>query len=393
MPFTTKIYLLILVSLAVIASCSPSDTRPKNLSSCHIIYDAGSSGTRLYIYEKRDNNWLEHQGPKVSALADPVREIRDKTQQDIDTVTTEIVDALEAIKDNGPADNTGKPKWPAFDWQSQCRVDSAKVYATAGMRLAEHENREASAALWQSLKQKLTAKLGAAIDIDTRTISGYEEGLYTWLTVRSSKSDNNFGIAEMGGASAQITFPCASCSPWDNVRTVMVKGNPVKIYSYSFLGLGTDEAPKTLGMPPTCAYGAGTIFPDWEPPQCAERIAIATPLGVRDPYNYDNGKRGTYNRVPTHLADIKKWYLTGAFNYLHYNNIYECCATQGKCYNQDTSCFRTLYSAKYLYELNISPESQKADVSWTRGAMICGVDDCLRDAKPLECRWSDQGCL
>ncbi len=48
-------------------------------SSCNIIFDAGSSGTRLYIFEQQGEQWLSHAGPKVSALADPVREIRGKT--------------------------------------------------------------------------------------------------------------------------------------------------------------------------------------------------------------------------------------------------------------------------------------------------------------------------
>ncbi|MFI5391458.1 MAG: nucleoside phosphatase, partial [Bacteriovoracales bacterium] len=49
-------------------------------ADCRIIFDAGSSGTRLYIYEKGsgENAWIEHEGPKVEAIADPVREIRGK---------------------------------------------------------------------------------------------------------------------------------------------------------------------------------------------------------------------------------------------------------------------------------------------------------------------------
>src|SRR5262245_54410589 len=51
-------------------------------STCYIVYDAGSSGTRLYIYAQDDAELREHEGPKVSALADPVRELRGKTWND-----------------------------------------------------------------------------------------------------------------------------------------------------------------------------------------------------------------------------------------------------------------------------------------------------------------------
>ena len=46
-----------------------------NLSDCHIIFDAGSKGTRLYVYQRTDTGWLKHRGPKTVALAEgPLKE-------------------------------------------------------------------------------------------------------------------------------------------------------------------------------------------------------------------------------------------------------------------------------------------------------------------------------
>lgn len=288
---------------------------PQASSQCYIMYDAGSSGTRLYIYENNGKHWFEHQGPKVSALADPIREIRGKSNQDIDGVTSEVVSALEVIRQNGPTGKSGKPEWQAFDWMARCHIVSAKVFATAGMRIAEQENRSSSVALWKTLKQKLVKKLGFSVAVVTHTLSGYEEGLYAWLTVREKEKHNNFGIVEMGGVSSQITFPCPKCNAMDDsVKKIMVDGRPIQILSYSFLGLGQDEAPKSLGMPNSCEYGIGRVRADWEERHCADRILIKNVQGIRDPYNYAGNKRGTHFHVPTRKANIVKWFLTGAFN-------------------------------------------------------------------------------
>ncbi len=38
-------------------------------SQCYMIYDAGSSGTRLHVYEKKGTQWLSHEGPKTGPLS------------------------------------------------------------------------------------------------------------------------------------------------------------------------------------------------------------------------------------------------------------------------------------------------------------------------------------
>jgi hypothetical protein len=352
-----------------------------------VIYDAGSSGTRLYVYEKQGDDWLEHAGPKVSALADPVREIRGKSWQDADAVTDEVVAALDDIKQDGE-------QWQAFDWSQHCAVQATKVFATAGMRIAEQENRERSAALWNLLQAKLAAKVGTSVTIQTRTLSGYEEGLYAWLAVREKQQNNDFGIVEMGGASSQITFACPDCDTSnDAVRTIVLEDQPLQVYSYSFLGLGQDEAPNSLGFPQACAYGVGMQQKDWKVNACASQMKLQTAQGIFDPYNFGQQKRGAYNQIPAQQSKIETWFLTGAFNYMSADKIDTCCLNKGKCYNAEKSCFQAVYLGKYLDTLQVPAESTKQDVSWTRGALICAVNDCLQQAKTPVCRWSAEGCL
>lgn len=390
---------LFIVLMHGCATIEQTTTKPSFPSSqttqtdCHIVYDAGSSGTRLYIYQQQGEAWVEHAGPKVSALADPVRSIRGKSPRDLDAVTTEVVAALDSIQQDGPLKD-GKPKWQAFDWSKQCRPVSANVFATAGMRIAEQENRAVSATLWSNLKQKLQAKVGNNVAVNARTLTGFEEGLYAWLAARSEQKDNQFGIVEMGGASTQIAFPCTQCNAADEaVKTVLVDGKPLQMYSYSFLGLGQDEAPKSLGLTSACAYGVKTIMPTWQENMCAQSIRLTDKLGIRDPYNFAGNQRGAHEQVPSRLADAGKWYLTGAFNYMDDKNIDTCCGGTDKCFEEQTSCFRAVYLKEYLRNLDVPADSAKMDVSWTRGAVQCTADDCLQQAKPPACDWTNKGCL
>jgi len=221
------------------AETTETIARAATPSECQVLYDAGSSGTRLFIYEKSGDDWIEHEGPKVSALADPIRGTRRKTFDDVDAVVAEVVGALPDMLADGPLDD-GEPEWAGFDWKNDCNITSASVFATAGMRIAEQMERSKSAQTWSKLKRELTKVLGRDVSVQARTLSGFEEGLYAWLALAKREGRTDFGIAEMGGASAQVVYPCEDCDNTSNaVRTVRVNGKEQQMYSYSFLGLGT----------------------------------------------------------------------------------------------------------------------------------------------------------
>ena len=153
-------------------------------NKCQIVFDAGSSGTRLYVYEKIGGTWIEHEGPKGAALADPVREIRGAKWSNRDQLINELMSLLGTILKDGP-EYAGKGlAWKGFDWKRRCNVGTASVFATAGMRIAEHVNRSRSQQLWKDLKKALQKKLGPKVRVLTRTLPGYEEGLFAWLSVR-----------------------------------------------------------------------------------------------------------------------------------------------------------------------------------------------------------------
>ena len=243
--------------------------------------------------------------------------------------------------------------------------------------------------------------------VETRTLTGYEEGLFAWLSAKGDNVATDFGIVEMGGASSQVTFPCADCDPADDaVKTIQLGGKPLQMYSYSYLGLGQDEAPNSLPIPfvdpvpADCAHGVGTTQTGWKAADCADDILITTletGLEIRDPYNYvAGGARGTTNTLPAAQKNVPQWSLTGAFNYAKDTDINDCCVNKSEaCFQPATACFRPVYLKKYLQTLGISADqAAKKNVSWTQGGVICETEDCLAEqAVAPVCRWTSTGCL
>ena len=221
-----------------------------------------------------------------------------KSMADANTVIGELLIALDSIASDGPPDKNGELKWVAFDWQSRCSVKGAAVYGTAGMRIAEKQDARNSALLWKNLNDSLSEKLG--MSVTTRTLTEYEEGLYSWLALRELRTDGNFGVAEMGGASVQITLPCPECK---TSRQVKVKGRAMPIYSYSYLGWGQDEARKNFGPLPACTPGVGKKNQEWEIADCAAGMEISSDAGA---------ELKQYIETRGEL----RWYLSGAFRHM-----------------------------------------------------------------------------
>jgi len=359
----TRLFLLPMVLAQFLAGCTiPPDhgQYSADVPACFVIYDAGSSGSRLFIYQQTATGWLNHRGPKTDALADPVRGNRGKTMADADTVVSHLVNALEDLRHDGPLDENGIAQWPAFDWRKHCRIQAAAVYATAGMRLAEQLDAEASGLLWKKLNERLGATLG--MPVTTRTLTEYEEGLYAWLASRESQVDSRFGVAEMGGASLQVTFPCPSC---EGSRRVRVKGMPLDIYSHSFLGWGQDEAWKTIGQITACQRGAARQNPDWRIEDCETGMT-----GFADAVSDVTG-------MIRESGDLR-WRLTDAFRYMQAADIERYCREGiDSGFKPKSSCFRATYLRYVLDTLALPVDSERSDVNWTLGAVVCNVTRCL----------------
>jgi hypothetical protein len=371
-----KTILTAVIPAVLLCTCATPVEQAQNIadvSPCHIIYDAGSSGTRLYVYARTAGAWVQHRGPDSDALADPVRAIRGKTMSDADAVVDDIVTALEKMLHDGPPDKKGQPKWSAFDWCKHCNVKTAAVYATAGMRLAEQLDAKGSGLLWKKLNDKLSAALD--MNVTTRSLTGYEEGLFAWLAIREGQENEDFGVAEMGGASVQITFPCPQCK---TSRQVRVKDHTTPIYSYSLLGWGQDEAWKKLHPMPACERGIGKENPGWKIADCSAGMDLFADSAAEVKSYVIN-------------ADELHWYRSGAFRYMQNTDIEFFCR-QGidSGFEPETSCFRAVYLQNVLNTLGLPAESEQSDVSWTLGAVVCTANQCLQQfPEPVSLRVAD----
>lgn len=362
MNYYRLIICLALTCVLTIACTSPPErVQPDpEASSCYVIYDAGSSATRLFIYQETGTGWLKHKGPQTGALSDPIRRTRGKSMSDANNTISDLLIGLDTIRRIGPPDKNGEPQWTAFDWQRHCSSIAAAVYATAGMRLAEKQDARNSELLWTKLNERLSEKLG--VKVKTRTLTEYEEGLYAWLALRESREDEYFGIAEMGGVSLQVTFPCPFC---ETAPKVKVKGQTMRIFGHSFLGWGQDEAWRRFGGLTACSWGAALKISNWQVEDCETAM-----LGFAD------AAANVTNAVMS--SGVLHWYLTSAFSYMQDTDIENFCRKgTNSGFEPESSCFRAVYLENVIDTLRFPTGYELSDVNWTLGAVVCSATQCL----------------
>ena len=279
---------------------------------------------------------------------------------DAGAVVDAIVATLDEVRSDGPISRKGEPEWSGFDWKERCHIETVAVYATAGMRLAQQQNAGASAVLWEMLNDRLSSALG--MEVTARTLTGYEEAVFAWLAVREGLDEGDFGVAEMGGASVQIAFPCAEC---ETARQVRVKGHIVPLYADSFLGWGQDEAWEKLGPLPACERGVGLQNPNWQIADCATGTGMVLADAIE------------FRRYVDNAQDLR-WYLSGAFRYMRDTDIDHFCRKGlDSGFQPDTSCFRAIYLQNVLNALRVPMKSAHSTADWPLGAVICTATQCL----------------
>ncbi|WP_242602079.1 multidrug DMT transporter permease [Legionella yabuuchiae] len=189
--------------------------------SCVAVVDAGSTGTRLHVYSFERNQ---------SQLPINIKEVWSK----------QIRPGFATLE---PSQDTVNAYLNILFSDALATNIPVYFYATAGMRLLSGPKQASYYnALRQWFKHHSQWKL-----IDSKTISGREEGLFGWLSVNyqlkvldQDKPENYAGVMDMGGASVQIVFPVKhteNINPEDIVE-VDVYGKKIKLYAHSFLGLG-----------------------------------------------------------------------------------------------------------------------------------------------------------
>jgi hypothetical protein len=166
-------------------------------SQCYAIIDAGSSGSRFYIYSKDYQVLYSHKiYPGLSTIA--------KSQ--IPQYLSQLVPEVHALS------------IPTY------------FYGTAGMRLLPEEEQSLR---YQSVSQWFSSN--PTWDLrDIRTILGKEEGVFAWLAAHRHHEEKK-AVLEVGGASYQVNIPVdeayAQTLPPENISVLNLDGEKVFVWS------------------------------------------------------------------------------------------------------------------------------------------------------------------
>ena len=179
------------------------------------VIDAGSSGTRLYIYQNHTPIYTHKIEPGLSKIK-----------------PHDIPAYLDKLMHDIPIQNL-----------------HAYFYGTAGMRLlsdAEQLSR------YEAVKTWFEQHTSWIID-DIRTITGQEEGVFAWAAVNYLEPQKNSGfipVLEIGGASIQVNLRLpeafAKYVSSKDVYPLTIHHERILVWSKSYLGLGLNEVEKHL---------------------------------------------------------------------------------------------------------------------------------------------------
>ncbi|KAG0611610.1 hypothetical protein M758_7G152800 [Ceratodon purpureus] len=221
---------LYLISLARGVQFS-SQVSSANRKRYGVVIDAGSSGSRIHIFQYKhgvipavDLIGLEQlslkRTPGLSSFADNPSLAGDS-----------LMEQLEFAKTKVPEKE-----------RSRTRV---YLMATAGLRRLDKTIQEA---VLDSCRKVLRASSFQFRDEWASVISGTDEGVYAWVSANyalgtlQGDPTQTTGIVELGGASAQVTFAPKEPPPPAYRHNLELGGRSYMLYTYSFLNFGQEAA-------------------------------------------------------------------------------------------------------------------------------------------------------
>uniref|UniRef100_A0A8D2ZR27 nucleoside diphosphate phosphatase n=1 Tax=Scophthalmus maximus TaxID=52904 RepID=A0A8D2ZR27_SCOMX len=229
----------------------PEVSSPVNLSRLFygIMFDAGSTGTRIHIYKfiqkdpgkielpVLDNELYHAVKPGLSAYKDNVEEGGNTVRQ-----------LLKIAKKTVPED----------EWKRTPVV----LKATAGLRLLPEDK---ASALLKEVREVFDESPFFVPNNSVSIMNGANEGVLAWVTVNflTGKTLRTVGILDLGGGSTQITFLPKSrktiqSAPTSYIAKFNLFNSTYQLYTHSYLGNGLYAARlATLG-----ALGADGL--DWK---------------------------------------------------------------------------------------------------------------------------------
>ncbi|ROT41780.1 golgi apyrase [Sodiomyces alkalinus F11] len=296
-----------------------------------VVFDAGSSGTRVYIYK-----WKNYATATQHVPIEDLRRLPTITLVSSEKIRPGVASFALAPEIIG-SDHLESLVELALDEVSEDKVPDTPIYlmATAGMRLLPEGPQQGLLQAMCSYLRDNTDFLLPDCSTNVQVISGETEGLYGWLAANYllggfDKSDDlengnghhTYGFLDMGGASAQIAFVPNTTEAEkhaEDLKLVRLRNldgtvSEYKVFTTSWLGYGANQARERYIHQLLDAYGR---------PDDLEVPDPCMPRGLRT--TLDDGT------LPSTLADSGVT-LVGT------GNFRECLATTEPLLGKDAPC-------------------------------------------------------
>ena len=228
-----------------------------------IIFDAGSSGTRLHIYRWYDSDKARKEAGVKELESLPILETKSKWTEKIHPGISTFGEKPDRV---GP-DHLESLYNKARRVIPTALEEDTPVFllATAGMRLLPEDQRNRLLRQICSYTRSHTKFQLPDCDVHIQVIPGEVEGLYGWVAANyllggfdapkhhaHGKDHHTYGFLDMGGASAQIAFaPNATEAERHaddlkllRLRTIDGTAAEYRVFTTTWLGFGVNEARK-----------------------------------------------------------------------------------------------------------------------------------------------------
>lgn len=228
-----------------------------------IIFDAGSSGTRLHIYRWLDSDKARKEAGVKELQSLPVLETKSKWTEKIHPGISTFGEKPDRV---GPDHLESLYNKARKVIPTHLEEDTPVfLLATAGMRLLPEDQRNEILQRICSYTRSNTKFQLPDCHVHIQVIPGEVEGLYGWVAANyllggfdapkdhaHGKDHHTYGFLDMGGASAQIAFaPNATeaerhANDLKLLRMRTIDGTPAeyRVFTTTWLGFGVNEARK-----------------------------------------------------------------------------------------------------------------------------------------------------
>eukprot|EP00698_Gefionella_okellyi_P017287 TRINITY_DN503_c0_g1_i1.p1 TRINITY_DN503_c0_g1~~TRINITY_DN503_c0_g1_i1.p1 ORF type:complete len:487 (-),score=87.14 TRINITY_DN503_c0_g1_i1:130-1590(-) len=235
-----------LLSLAVVALILPFVLTILGTNYDYgVVIDAGSSGSRVHIYQWHHRRNASTSPDVIEAPIFSEQKWSFSVRPGLSSYGTNPAGASASVQQLLDYAITLIPA-------SKLQNVPVYVFATAGMRVLEEQHPIQCAAVLDAVRQTVAASgFSYTNATQVRIITGQEEAVFGWVTINyalgllgaGQPPSSTVGTLDLGGASTQIAFIPQTAPPLSaSLVTLTLLNAQYVIYAESFLGFGADEA-------------------------------------------------------------------------------------------------------------------------------------------------------